>query len=98
MREVDMIVVTRLNESRLAVNPDLIERMHESPDTTLVLVTGTSIVVTESLDEVIDRIVAHRARVVSQAGLVDRSAVAPATTRSGGDVVQLAAHARKGGE
>lgn len=70
-----MIVATKLNGTRFAVNPDLIERMHESPDTTLVLVTGTSVVVTESLDAVIDLIVDFRARVVSRAsGAVDAPA------------------------
>jgi flagellar protein FlbD len=62
-----MIVVTRLNGSRFAVNPDLIERVQASPDTTLVLVGGTTYIVRESLDEIIDLIAAYRARVISQA-------------------------------
>lgn len=62
-----MIVVTRLNGARFAVNPDLIERIQASPDTTLVLVGGTTYIVTETLDEVIDLIAAYRARVISQA-------------------------------
>ena len=37
-----MIVVTRLNDSQFAVNPDLIERIHANPDTTLVMVDGAS--------------------------------------------------------
>ena len=62
-----MIVVTRLNGSRFAVNPDLVERVQASPDTTLVLVGGTTYIVQESLDEVIDLIAAYRARVISSA-------------------------------
>jgi flagellar protein FlbD len=62
-----MIVVTRLNGSRFAVNPDLVERVQASPDTTLVLVGGTTYIVRESLDEVIDLIAAYRARVISSA-------------------------------
>ncbi len=62
-----MIVVTRLNESQFAVNPDLIERIHENPDTTLVMVDGAKYIVTESLGEVIDRIAAYRARIISLA-------------------------------
>ncbi len=71
-----MIVVTRLNASRFAVNPDLIERIHASPDTTLVMVDGAKYIVTESMDEVIDMIAAYRARVIAIA--YDRPAPVPA--------------------
>lgn len=66
-----MIVVTRLNHSRFAINPDLIERIQASPDTTLVLADGTTYVVTETLEQVIDLVTDFRARVISRA----RSAV-----------------------
>lgn len=68
-----MIVVTRLNGSQFAVNPDLIERIHASPDTTLVMVDGAKFVVTEAIDEVIDRIAAFRARVLSEANTYPRT-------------------------
>ncbi len=62
-----MIVVTRLNDSQFAINPDLIERIHESPDTTLVMLDGAKYIVTESLAEVIARITDYRARVINLA-------------------------------
>ena len=62
-----MIVVTRLNESQFAVNPDLIERIQSSPDTTLTLVGGTSYIVTETMDQVIEMIAAYRAGVIARA-------------------------------
>lgn len=62
-----MIVLTRLNRQRFAVNPDLIERIHESPDTTLVMVDGTTLVVAESMSTVIDAIVDFRSRVLASA-------------------------------
>jgi flagellar protein FlbD len=62
-----MIVVTRLNGSRFAVNPDLIERIHASPDTTLVLVDGSSYIVTEGLDEIIELVARYRAKVIALA-------------------------------
>lgn len=65
-----MIVVTRLNGSRFAVNPDLIERIHASPDTTLLLVDGSSYIVTESLDEIIELVARYRAKVISLAHAV----------------------------
>ncbi|MFJ6028443.1 flagellar FlbD family protein [Pseudarthrobacter sp. NPDC092424] len=62
-----MIVVTRLNGAQFAVNPDLIERMYASPDTTLVMVDGAKYIVTEPLDAVIDLIAGWRARVLAAA-------------------------------
>lgn len=66
-----MIVVTRLNTSRFAINPDLIERIQENPDTVLVMVNGAKYVVVESMDEVIGLIARFRARVVSLARGLD---------------------------
>lgn len=62
-----MIVVTRLNGTRFAVNPDLIERIQEYPDTVLLMVNGARYVVREPMDEVIGLIAAFRAVVVSAA-------------------------------
>lgn len=62
-----MITVTRLDRTRFAVNPDLIERVHEAPDTTLHMIDGHVYVVQESLDALIDLIVAYRARVLDAA-------------------------------
>jgi flagellar protein FlbD len=62
-----MIVVTRLNGSGFAVNPDLVERIQETPDTTLIMVDGAKYIVRESMAEVIDRIAAYRARIVTMA-------------------------------
>ncbi|MFJ4044451.1 flagellar FlbD family protein [Microbacterium sp. NPDC089987] len=62
-----MIVVTRLNRSRFAVNSDLIERVQESPDTTIVMVDGARFVVRETMEELIAQITAFRAGVLAQA-------------------------------
>jgi flagellar protein FlbD len=62
-----MIVVTRLNDSQFAINPDLIERIHVNPDTTLVMVDGAKFIVTESLAEVIEKIAGYRAHVIGLA-------------------------------
>ncbi len=65
-----MIAVTRLNGSRFAVNPDLIERIQENPDTTLVMVGGATYVVRESLFDVIALIADFRALVIGTAQAV----------------------------
>ena len=62
-----MIVVTRLNRTRFAVNPDLVERIQAAPDTTITMIDGAPFVVTESMAEVIERIVRFRARVLAAA-------------------------------
>ncbi len=62
-----MIQLTRLNNEQFALNTDLIERVDSTPDTVLTLIDGTKYIVSEPMDEVIDRIVAYRARVVSAA-------------------------------
>ena len=66
-----MIILTRLNNSRFAVNPDLLERIHSNPDTTLTLVDGTTYIVTESMDEVIELMARYRAKVISLARFHD---------------------------
>ncbi|MEK6309737.1 MAG: flagellar FlbD family protein [Curtobacterium sp.] len=79
-----MIVVTRLNGSGFAVNPDLVERIQETPDTTLIMVDGAKYIVRESMDEVIDLIAAYRARIVGMAygtdGQANRHATGPVPT------------------
>ena len=62
-----MIVVTRLNDSQFAVNPDLIERIYANPDTTLVMVDGAKYIVTESIEELIEAIAQYRARIIAMA-------------------------------
>ena len=59
-----MILVTRLNGSPFAVNPDLLERVEPTPDTVLTLIDGTKYLVTESVTEVIALVRDFRASVV----------------------------------
>ena len=63
-----MIRLTRINGSEFSLNPDLIHRAEETPDTVLTLIDGSRYVVVRTLDELIDRIVGYRARVVAEAG------------------------------
>ncbi len=55
-----MIKVTRLNGKSFYVNEELIEFIEDTPDTVISLVTDKKIIVTESIDEVIRRIVEYR--------------------------------------
>ncbi|HZS72153.1 MAG TPA: flagellar FlbD family protein [Candidatus Acidoferrum sp.] len=60
-----MIQLTRLNNQPLMVNCDLIKFVERSPDTVLTLVTGEKIVVRESTDEVLQRVVQFRRSLLS---------------------------------
>ena len=46
-----MIEVTKLNDVKILVNPDLFEVIEETPDTVITLVTGRKIIVKESRQE-----------------------------------------------
>lgn len=60
-----MIIVTRINGKKFAVNSDLIEFIEETPDTVISLKSGRKIVVDDSLDVLIQRIVEHKRQVFS---------------------------------
>jgi flagellar protein FlbD len=51
-----MIKVTRLNDSELVINTDLIEFVEAIPDTIISLTTGKKIMVKESIDQIIGRV------------------------------------------
>lgn len=55
-----MINVTRLDGTELVVNAELIELVEATPDTHLSLVDGRTLIVQESPDEVVARVVAYR--------------------------------------
>jgi flagellar protein FlbD len=59
-----MIRLTRLNNQPLVVNSDLIKFVEQSPDTLITLITGEKLVVRESVEEVIDRLVEFRRSVL----------------------------------
>lgn len=57
-----MISLTRLNNKPLVVNADLIKFIEKAPDTVITLVTGEKIVVLETTEEVMNRIIDFRRR------------------------------------
>jgi flagellar protein FlbD len=64
-----MIKLTRLDRQEIAINCDLIVWLEARPDTTVRLLAGESILVRESVDEVIQRMVSFRSKVLRDAGL-----------------------------
>ncbi|HOP05804.1 MAG TPA: flagellar FlbD family protein [candidate division Zixibacteria bacterium] len=51
-----MIKVTRINNSPLVVNAELIEFVETTPETIICLTTGKKIMVKESIDDIIERV------------------------------------------
>ncbi len=60
-----MIEVTRLNGSSMVLNSDLIKTAEASPDTMLTLINGEKLIVREEPREVVERILAYRARLLA---------------------------------
>lgn len=55
-----MIEVTRLNDIKMTVNAELIERVEELPDTVITLTTGNKIIVKESRQEIRDLVMSYK--------------------------------------
>ena len=60
-----MVKLTRLNGQRIALNSDSILWAEEAPDTTLRLVNGESVIVRETIEELIEQVIAFRVRVAT---------------------------------
>jgi len=60
-----VIGLTRLNGQGLAVNSDLIKFIENAPDTVLTLTSGEKIIVRESTEQVVERIIAFRRSVLA---------------------------------
>jgi flagellar protein FlbD len=80
-----MIELTRLNHHALIVNSDLIKFIEKAPDTVITLVTGEKIVVSESADEVVARLVAFRRRILDGVSFTMAGAALPSPREAGGN-------------
>ena len=60
-----MIQLTRLNNQPLTVNSDLIKFIEKAPDTVLTLVSGEKVVVLESCEQVLEKVVEFRRTILS---------------------------------
>ena len=55
-----MIEVTKINGSKVLINPDLMELVEETPDTVITFTTGRKIIVKESRQEVKNLVKSYR--------------------------------------
>lgn len=58
-----MIRVTRLNKQPFVMNCELIKFIEQTPDTVITLVNNEKIVVSESIDQIVDRAIEYGRRV-----------------------------------
>ena len=59
-----MISLTRLNDSKIVLNSDLIEFVEALPDTFITMTTGQKIVVKESVDDVVMKVTEYKQRIL----------------------------------
>ncbi len=92
-----MILVTRLNGSVFALNPDLVERADCTPDTVLTLVDGTKYIIAESVPEFIDSVRYYRASLIAQASGIEGapSPAGPSEEDDEQDAVVVQLHRRE---
>lgn len=60
-----MIELTRLNGRSMVLNSDLIKTAEASPDTMLTLINGEKLIVKEAIEEVQEKVLAYRARLLA---------------------------------
>ena len=59
-----MVKLTHLNGREFVVNVDVVATLEATPDTVVTLTNGTKLLVKEKIEEVIDRAVGYRRRIV----------------------------------
>lgn len=59
-----MIKLTKINDEEFYLNSDLIEFLESTPDTIISLTTGKKVIVRETANEVIDKIINFRSKIL----------------------------------
>ena len=60
-----MVEVTRFNKETIIINADLIEMIEAAPDTVITMTTGKKLVVSESKEEIVDKVIKYKQRILS---------------------------------
>lgn len=55
-----MIKIKKINNIEFVINCDLIETIESNPDTTITMTTGRKIISSESVDDIIDKVIAFK--------------------------------------
>ncbi len=62
-----MIRLTRLNHQEITINAEIIEHIESTPDTLIKLTNGQSIMVRETVDEVVALVIGYKRRILGVA-------------------------------
>lgn len=58
-----IIELTRLNDSKLVINAELIETIESTPDTVVTLTTNHRLVVKEDVEEVVEKAINYKRKI-----------------------------------
>ena len=58
-----MIKLTKLNDAEFILNSSLIESIEETPDTVITLTTGKFLIVKETEDEIIEKVISYNKQI-----------------------------------
>ncbi|HMF77669.1 MAG TPA: flagellar FlbD family protein [Bryobacteraceae bacterium] len=92
-----MIHLTRLNRIPLVVNSDLIEHIDVTPDTLIVLTSGQKILVLETAEEVVERVIDFRRALLGGMSICPHSTLEAAVAQARLSLAQANAAEEKHG-
>ena len=67
-----MIELTRINEVKFSLNPELIEVIETTPDTVITLTTGKKLIVKESRQEVKNLVLSYKRAIFAELLKIDK--------------------------
>ena len=79
-----MIQLTRINHMPLVLNSDLIEHVESSPDTIISLTNGQKLLVLETVDDIVQKVVQFRRSICGGIPVANIALREPAETESNG--------------
>jgi flagellar protein FlbD len=59
-----MIKVLKTDGNEIIINADLIEQIRETPDTVITMTNGKKILVEDTADEIIDKVINYRQKII----------------------------------
>ena len=65
-----MVKVTKFSGVEVALNADLIETIEATPDTVIALTNGKKLMVKETMEEIVERVVEYRKRVFENVRII----------------------------
>ncbi|MCL1826779.1 MAG: flagellar FlbD family protein [Candidatus Cloacimonetes bacterium] len=68
-----MVRLTKINNQEFFINSDLMEFIESTPDTIISLTTGKKIIVKESAEEVIEKIIEYKSKALKNWEILNKS-------------------------